>query len=201
VGRAVGILSRQSPGFRIDLSVSDWPVIIRKLLNSDLDVGIAEISETGADDRLDIEPLPRHPGVVFVRHGHPLARRRGLTIDHVREFPLVLTQIPTRLEALVRRRTAHGRHARGPPPFDPEIRVDTFAVLREIVTSGDAVGVGLRSQIRSDLRARRLVILPLDLPWLTTNYGIIRLAGRTASPLLVDFLNILRRVEDDIAVG
>jgi hypothetical protein len=45
------------------------------------------------------------------------------------------------------------------------------------------------------------VILPLDLPWLTTNYGIIRLAGRTASPLLVDFLNILRRVEDDIAVG
>jgi DNA-binding transcriptional LysR family regulator len=201
VGRAVGILSRQSPGFEIDLSVNDWPVIIRSLLNGDIDVGIAEISEAEADDRLDIEPLPRHAGVLFVRHGHPLTGRRGLTLDHVREFPLVLTQIPARLDTLVRRRRTRPRQATPPRRLAPEIRVDTFGLVREIVMSGDAVGGGLRRQIRSDLRARRVEVLPLALPWLTTNYGIIRLAGRTASPLLVEFLNILRRVEDDIAAG
>ena len=42
------------------------------------------------------------------------------------------------------------------------------------------------------------MILPLRLPWLTSNYGIMRLAGRTPSPLVVEFMNILRDVENDI---
>ena len=66
------------------------------------------------------------------------------------------------------------------------------------VLVGDAVGVGLASQIRRDVRAGRITILPLKLAWLTTDYGIIRLAGRTPSPLLVEFINLLRKVESEL---
>ena len=200
VGRAIGILSRQRPRIRIDLSVDDWPVIIRNLLNGDIDVAIAETSEIGSDSRLDIQPLPTHRAVLFVRRGHALARRRSLTLDEIGEFPLVMTEIPARLRALVRQRTT-APWANGNSRATPDIRTDSANLAREIVKHGDAVGVGLRGQIRTDLQARRVTVLPLDLSWLTTNYGIVRLAGRTPSPLLVEFMNILRKVEDEISAA
>ena len=42
-------------------------------------------------------------------------------------------------------------------------------------------------------------MLPLELPWLTTNYGIIRLANRTPSPAAMAFMEILREVEAGIS--
>jgi DNA-binding transcriptional LysR family regulator len=64
-----------------------------------------------------------------------------------------------------------------------------------VVLESDAVSVALPRQIEADLALGRLVLLPLDLPWLTTAYGIIRLAHRTPSPAAVEFLELLREVE------
>ena len=41
-------------------------------------------------------------------------------------------------------------------------------------------------------------MLPLELPWLKTNYGIIRLANRTPSPAAIAFMQVLREVEAGI---
>jgi DNA-binding transcriptional LysR family regulator len=198
LGWAAGLLSRQRPGIRIDLTVDDWRGVARSLLNSDVDVAVAEISEVENDDRLHIEPLPKHRAELFVLKGHALARRRGLSLDDVAGFPLVATELPLRLAELFRRRTSRRRSPRVPREGTPDIRVDTFGLVHQIVEHGDAVGIALRSQLRSSLRAGRFVILPLRLPWLTSNYGIMRLAGRTPSPLVVEFMNILRDVENDI---
>jgi DNA-binding transcriptional LysR family regulator len=43
-----------------------------------------------------------------------------------------------------------------------------------------------------------MVTLPLDLPWLETAYGILRLANRTSSPAATAFMEILREVEAGI---
>lgn len=201
VGRAAGMLSRQRPGIRIDLSVGDWPAITRSLLDGDVDVAIAEFGEIETDDRLEIEPLPRHRAVLFVRKGHPLTRRRGMTLDDVAEFPLVATALPRRLAQLVRKRASPRGQSAPANVSIPDLRVDTFGLATQIVEFGDAVGVGLRTQLRGALRAGRIAILPLDLPWLTTNYGIIRQAGRTPSPLVVEFMHILRKVENEIPAG
>jgi DNA-binding transcriptional LysR family regulator len=197
VGQAVGILSRRRPGARIDLSVGDWSRVIDRLFDGDLDVAIAETSEVESHTGLEIEPLPKHRGVLFVRSDHPLARQRSLTLERIGEFPLALTEIPGRLAALVRRSMPSLRRPTGQP--GPDIRVDTFGALCEIVRHSDAIGCGAPSQIRTDLASGRIATLPLELSWLTTNYGIIRLAGRTPSPLLVEFMNTLREVEE--AVG
>lgn len=195
VGRAAGILSRQRPGARIDISVGDWPVMTQRLLNGDVDVAVAEISEMDGDRRLEIEPLTTHRGVVFVRKGHSLTRRGSVTLDDLAKFPLVCTELPQRLAELIRRRITPRRQPRWANRAIPDIRVDTFGLVRQIVEFGDAVGVGLTSQVGREVRGRRIAILPLDLPWLTTNYGIVRLAGRTPSPLLVEFMSILREVD------
>jgi DNA-binding transcriptional LysR family regulator len=200
VGRAVGLLSQRRPGIRVDLTVDDWPRTTRSLLNGDVDVAVAEISEIDDDDRLAIEPLPRHRAVMFVRKGHALTQRRSLSLDEVAEFPLVCTELPQRLAELIRSPSWRPR-PRETREAMPDIRVDTFSLVHQIVEHGDAVGLALRSQIRTPLRAGRIAILPLSPPWLTTNYGIIRLAGRTPSPLVVEFMNILRRVEEEVSAG
>ena len=64
----------------------------------------------------------------------------------------------------------------------------------------DVVGLALPAQIEREVVLGRLVPLPLHLPWLKTSYGILRLAGRTPSPLAEEFLRILREVEQEIEV-
>jgi DNA-binding transcriptional LysR family regulator len=80
----------------------------------------------------------------------------------------------------------------------PEIRVDTFALVMPVVLHSDAIGGAAPSQIRGELERGEVVMLPLELPWLKLNYGIIRLANRTPSPAAEAFMHLLREVEADI---
>jgi DNA-binding transcriptional LysR family regulator len=62
----------------------------------------------------------------------------------------------------------------------------------------DAVGIALVTQIAGEVALGKLVALPLELPWLKTNFGIIRLANRTPAPAAVAFMAILREIESGI---
>jgi DNA-binding transcriptional LysR family regulator len=80
----------------------------------------------------------------------------------------------------------------------PEIRVDTFALVLPVVLQSDAIGGAAPSQVRGWIANGEVIVLPLELPWLKTNYGIIRLANRTPSPAAESFMQILREVEAGI---
>ena len=81
----------------------------------------------------------------------------------------------------------------------PEIRVSTFTLAVRIVIGSDAIGGAVPSQIKDSVARGELLTLPLDLPWLKTGYGIIRLANRTPSPAAMAFIEILREVEARIS--
>jgi DNA-binding transcriptional LysR family regulator len=56
--------------------------------------------------------------------------------------------------------------------------------------------------LADDLAARRFVMLPIDVPWLVTRYGIIQPARHTPSPSTVAFIELLKEVEAEVdAVG
>jgi DNA-binding transcriptional LysR family regulator len=74
-------------------------------------------------------------------------------------------------------------------------------IARLIVMESDVVGIAVGHQIDDDLAAGRLVRLPLQLPWLGTSYGVIRLARRTPSPAATAYIAVLREVEAEIAAG
>jgi len=80
----------------------------------------------------------------------------------------------------------------------PEIRVETFDLARRIVMESDAVGIALHCQIKDMVALEQLVALQLELPWLRTNFGIMRLANRTPAPAAIAFMDILREVESGI---
>ena len=55
----MGRHSRLHPSILVEVAVSDWSDLCRRLLNDELDVVIAEISHVIDDERLVVEALPR----------------------------------------------------------------------------------------------------------------------------------------------
>ena len=182
VGRACGLLLRDHPGLRLDVRVGDWSLLVQLVLDGQLDVAVAEISAAAEEHRLETEPLPRHHGFFICNPKHPLTREPVLTLEKVLEFPVAGPSLPERLV-----------------PLRGVTRVDTFRLVREIVLASDAVGMATASQMASDERDGLLRRLPLHMPWLHTDYGFVRLKGRTPSPAALAFMARVREVEAALA--
>jgi len=198
VGTAIGRLVRLHPALMVDMSVADWSELIRRVASGELELAIADTGIAKQDDRLAVESLPRHKLGFFCRSGHPLAGSAALTLDDLRKYALVGTALPPQLAALAAK-DRKGMRANLPTGVTaPEIRVATFALVRRIVMQSDAVGGAVPSQIQDPVARGELVMLPLELPWLETAYGIIRLANRTPSPAATAFMEILREAEGEI---
>ena len=191
---------RRLPGLKADLSLHDWPALMRMVLSGELDIAIGESSYAADDPRFVVELLPSHRGVFFFRPGHPLASKRNVTLADLREFPLVMNTLPARLFELMRTREPGDRFDPHEREVQPAIRVATLHLARLIAVESDAVGVALPIQIAQDVARGSLAFVDLDLPWMTTNYGIIQRAGRTRPPAAEAFIDILREVEAGICV-
>jgi DNA-binding transcriptional LysR family regulator len=198
VGTALGRFVKDHPQILIDLAVADWPALTQRVSNSEIELAVADIMLARQDERLSVDPLPQHQGYLFCRAGHPLAGQASLTMADVRRYPLVASALPPRLDSLAARDRRGLRSTLPEGATAPEIRVDTFALALHVVLDSDAIGGAVPSQIRGEIANGEVVMLPLELPWLTTNYGIIRLANRTPSPAAMAFMEILREVEGGI---
>jgi DNA-binding transcriptional LysR family regulator len=181
VGTACGRLAMGSPRLTIDVRVGDWTFLTGLVLSGELDIAVAELTLAAEDSRLEVQALPQHIGQFFCRAEHPLACLGSVTVADTEAFPLVASSLPRRLANL---RTA--------------IRVDTFRLARDIVLASNALGIAVSRQIAAELRDRLLVFLPISVPWLHSNYGFIRLKGRTPSPATVAFMRHVLEVEEEI---
>jgi len=195
VGTAAARFSRNHPNVTIDIAIADWTALIPRLLEGEIDLAVAESSTAAEDERLEVEPLPRHRAVLFCRAGHPLLdRRQDLSVDDLEAFPFTTTSLPPRLETALAnnrpRRSSSVRH-----------RADTFELIRRLVLDTDAISPAIPSQIAADLAAGRVAVLPIEVPGLHSAYGIIRLARRTPSPATIAFIEELRQVEAEISAS
>ena len=198
VGTAIGRLVQRHPALMVDLLVADWPSLTRRVVAGEIEMAVADVGLASQDERLVVEALPLHRINLFCRAGHPLAQRAFLTIDDVRSYPLVATSLPPRLDSLAARDRRGLRSTLPEGTTAPAIRVDTFALVVPVVLQSDAIGGAVSNQIHSELTRGEVVMLPLELPWLRTNYGIIRLANRTPSPAAHALMHLLREVEAGI---
>lgn len=194
VGPATGRLLARRPGIKVRVALGDWPDLTDKVLAETLDLAVCDLANAESDARLRTELLPQHQAVLFCRAGHPLTRNKHLALSDVRRFPLALTTVPSRLAPILFEEAGFGGG-----PAVPSAHVDTFQLAREIVLHSDAVGGAIPAQIDADIRAGRAVALPLALPWLTTRYGFIYLAGRTLPPSVELFMAEVRAVESELA--
>jgi DNA-binding transcriptional LysR family regulator len=196
IGTAVARLIRNHPGLHVDIAVNDWSELIDHVVGGQIDLAVAELAAAEKDERLSVEALPQHHGWFICRKGHPLASAGNpLTLEDVQAFPVATTSVPPRLEKLLHAAGIEGLSAAR------RIRVDTFSLMLRIVRETDTIGLASRRMVEDELGAQRVTLLPLNVPWLVTRYGIIQLARRTPSPAAAAFIKILRDVETGIAAA
>ncbi|XZG69703.1 LysR family transcriptional regulator [Chitinibacteraceae bacterium HSL-7] len=170
-----------------------------EVLEGRADLAIADVREWVDDERLILEALPQHRGVWMARAGHPLAGLNGLSIDDVRDFPMVCSVMPAPMATVFGERSGAGRIDEVSGRFLPSVSLDVLSSAAVIAVESDAILLAPPSMARHELEQGKLVILDLHESWQHTSYGFIVKRGRSVSEACRCFMAAMRDVEDKLA--
>ena len=179
LGAALGRMASANSRLRVHAETSDFEHLAREVLAVG-DTAGAERHPT----RLAIEPVAEHRMFFFVRQGHPLVAAKEHSLETILVFPLVSPRLPQRMAVHLGKVAARARVDRETGDLTPSLMVDSFAVARNAVMAGDAVGL-----------AREISLLPFTAPWLQLSYGLFYSRKRPLSRVAQLFMTQLRQVE------
>lgn len=196
VAKSIGELLRKHPKVRCRMRIATWREATEDVLLRRADLAVAEISEAEQEPQLATEPIAQRQLFFFCRPGHPLADRRKVTIDQVAEYPWVSTRAPQRIRSfLPSDLRASGWIDPANGDFVPAILVDDIHSAWLAVTESDGIGAAPREILQEALQRHEVCELPITLPWLRLNYGLIYLRNRTLSPAAHFLVDRIKRRE------
>jgi DNA-binding transcriptional LysR family regulator len=202
VQTAVGRMVAQYPKLSIQLSTGHFRAARQDVLDGRADIAIADVSDLlphGHPD-LDIEPHFSREVRFCCRTGHTLLKLEKVELSDFFSFPMAGVVWPSRVNHFL---PADVSQAGSIDPdsgyFTPHITVDTLRGALAIVRESDATTFVHPSYIETDIRSRRLALIPLQLPWMTLKYGFITKKGRTLSPAAQAFRKCVIEIEAEIA--
>jgi DNA-binding transcriptional LysR family regulator len=189
-------LSRQRPWIQCSLIVKDWAGVMEDVLTARCDVGIADTQHASENPDLATEHIRKIVCPMFCRAGHPLTKLEAPKFEDLLQYPWVGPSLPERIGAfLPAEHLPFGVKDPATGRVLPRIRVGTFSATKSIVLAGDAISGAPPSMIKEELAAGRLVLLPVDIPWLSISYGFMWRRGRTLAPAAQAFIKIVRGIE------
>jgi DNA-binding transcriptional LysR family regulator len=197
--RAVALLSARHPNLTVEMTVRDWTKAVADVLAGVADLAVADITEASLNPSLVTEPLHLAPLHFFASASHPLASKAEITLNDLLDFPWVGPTVPDAgSRSLVETERAFGIFEDAGKRFRPRILVETFSATKKIVLGGMAISACIPVQIRRELAARELVMIPVRQPSLKLNYGFVTRRGRSPSPAMHSFMSIIRGLEDEL---
>ena len=187
IGDAVARVVSRHPGLEVQVNQLEWWELTAALREREVDIAVGQLNEAGREPDIMFEPLPRRQAMFYCRDGHPLAKRKKVSLDELCSFPLAAPRLATSLAAVLPSGSQFGQVEGNLRYFIPRICVSNFFTALRIVAQTDAIGLALPSFIDQEVRQGSIVVLPFKPPWLVSDYGIIQLRGRTLSPSAAAF--------------
>jgi len=202
LGSAVVRFHARYPNVVLSIKVDDWRCLPEHLRNGEIDLIVAEVSECDDDADLVATPLQQHQAYFFCRPGHPLLAAGHCRLADVLSWPLALPELPQRLwrcfDAAIRDDGGALRPGLSPRDLNV-INSNDLAVNQTIITQSDVIGLATFGMLEAPLRRGELALLPLRLPELLSNYGLVTRRGISLSPVAQVFTSMLR--EEDHALA
>lgn len=166
------------PQVRIRFEKNNWQSLLQRLFDESIEFFVADHRDIPVDARIQVMPLGRDRGRLFVRQGHPLAGRT-CQLSEAWAYGLAGPKLPQAMHALLVRLL-------GLPAEDAvmALECDEVPLLRQVALNTDTVVVCSELALRDEAQAGRL--LPLDvhgLPDVGADMGIVLLRHRTPSPM------------------
>jgi len=169
----IGAFREQHPQVLVKLVEESGDEVLASVKTGQCDFAI---SYTGMHDPdVEFTPLLKEPFVVACRPEHPLARRRSLRWEELREHPYALVSHESRVRFLI----DHALEGVGSLPR-PVCEVRHVSTLIGIVETGMAVAVV--PQLTLPNPPAPVVGVPLEEPVITRTVGMLRRRGRSLSP-------------------
>lgn len=199
LGAALGRMASANSRLRAHAVIGDFESLSKDVLANRLEFAVADTTAAERHPtRLAIEPIAEHRVFFFVREGHPLTSAKEFSLETILVFPLVAPRLPQRIAVHVAKTVANARVDRETGDLTPGLMLDSFAVARNVVLHGDAVGLAPYSAIETDLRAKRVSLIKFDAPWMHLSYGLFYPRKRALSRVAQLFVTQLRQVETTI---
>jgi len=201
LGVALGRMATANSRLRVHAVLGDFEDLTRAVMAGKLEFAIADTTSAERHPaRLAIEPIAEHRVFFFARQGHPLTTRPDLSLETILVFPLVASRVPQRIAVHVAKSMPLAKVDRDTGDLSPSLMLDSFAVAKAAVLSGDAIGLAPLTAIESELRAGKLALVPFDAPWLHMSYGLFYQRKRSLSRAAQLFVTQLRQVETALQV-
>lgn len=199
--RAVGELLADVPQLRCRVRTDRWYRTADVLLARKADLALTEISGAILDDeRLVAEPVSCNRAIFCCRPDHPLLGSSSLSLEAVLDYPWVCTRLPQRVaECLGTKARRAGWRDESTGEFVPAVETDVVDQLAPLVARSDGLGLCLLSMIERELEEGLLRPLPFHPKWAHLNYGFVRLRRRTLSPTTLKYMELVQRIEAEIA--
>jgi DNA-binding transcriptional LysR family regulator len=187
---AIMAFARFFPRVQVKFYFNRTAELIEGLRSEAYDIAIVDGTALPVTEGLDVEPLPAIPAGFYCRKGHPLARKKRVTISELREFPIACSPLSDFVSQTMVRQLGPEAH----PERLFTISCDSYAALCAAMSNSDLVISSVSSLFTDALASRSVVELEI-MPHIEIAgvYAIVRLAGRTHSPALDAIAEIARR--------
>src|SRR5664279_2065338 len=192
----------EHPQVRLRVATDNWAALLPLLRRRELDLAVVDVRAIADDQDFLITRLTRRQGYLAVRPGHPLLTKKGaLSMSEVLHYPFVSTsRFPSAMLREFISESAMGENPSRPGPKTvPSIACESLVMMKNIVQESDAVALLPLNLLLPDLDAKAIAVLPVVLPVLQGEFGIVRLARRSLSPLGDVFVRTLLQVDAEVA--
>lgn len=169
------------PGVRVTISRGSTELQLLQLRSRELEALVIDARRIAPAPDLVIEPLGEMRTGFVCRADHPLARRRKVTLEDLRAWPIATTPLSGEVARLLVEQFG--------PQADPAamatLRCEDITSLVDTVSKTRAVFLGIVAAAREPIARGRLVELPVTpRVQVTARFAYVTLAGRTEAPVM-----------------
>jgi DNA-binding transcriptional LysR family regulator len=174
VGEAVAALVRTCPELSVRVLVDSIDNALAALRAGKVELLVGNLTPCRGEPDLEIMHDFEHSGYFICRAGHPILALESPTLDDVFSYPFVSVSIPQPFARTLEE--AFGRR------LQLRVECDSYPVLKTVIGASDAISISSRYAVIDELRAGKVVEIPMKGPVAVTRFGVVRMANRTPSP-------------------
>jgi DNA-binding transcriptional LysR family regulator len=194
LGKAVGRLSKRYPKINVQIILDRTPHLLTRLRKRELDIFIADTRIIKDTSDLNITPLPKEQGYFYCRADHPLTEKNRLQMIDIFSYPLAVMWFPNVLLGTLARIAGLQFDDVADIPC-AVLQCDYLKVLFDTIIDSDATGLITPSVLANNNLQKQLTLLPLTIPELTTNYGLVTLSRYSQPPVVQIFHDYMVEAE------
>jgi DNA-binding transcriptional LysR family regulator len=191
---AIALLKEERPAVAISVIVGTYDVLMPSLLAGDLDMVLGRLPAEGRSRALMYEEFYNEPICVVARRGHPLTRKRRLTLKELANAAWLLPLPETALRRQIERAFVEAGAAL------PRNVIESVSILtnRVLLRKSDCVGVMPYHVALDDVEHGLLAILPVKLKSIEGPVGVILRAPGELAPAAAALLECLRTAAQEV---